>query len=736
MNLDNWSLSRKLHLNFVLFLICFLLVVVISLVGFKQVKEQFNEVAQDSVPDIVAILELKSLSKRLFAEIQGFVATGDRDEIEEFEETYELFDQWYEKWTVDQSDELELGFKLAMLEHKNKFNEFAQSVYELEFEKSRLLEEYSRYQEKIEEETKEHGDEIEHQLHDYLSHLYRHVYNAILLDSGEEEDEESREESTPTSVFENNKHKETTQEELITLINELTPQLASAELVSLVEKLIAIGNQLVFLNSEIHEVLESIEDYEEDILETLDKAVALQTTEVQQAFSTASYSVNLFVVYISIIGTICIVLSLFVFRYIAQSITTRVERLVATVLEVTNGNLEARAQIDGLDELGLLGRNFDAMTQTLSETTVSKEYLDNLLRNMSESLVVTSEVGVIQIVNNATLKLLEYEREELVGQNILILFDDSVLPTTTEGDYTETQFLTKSGMCIDIQLSSSRLLSRSDKGSDIVFVAADVSRLKQIQLELEKTNNNLQTTQSQLIQASKLASIGELSAGVAHELNQPLMVIRNGGQMLERRHKKGTLDEDKIKKYIESVLTNSKRMMKIIDHLRTFSRRSSTEFSAIDVNKVIHDSFFMVNEQLRLHDITVNMETSDIALHVNGEPNQLEQVVLNLIGNARDAMDSAGLKSKQLTISTQLSENDDQYAEILVSDNGNGIPEDAAKQIFDPFFTTKEEGKGTGLGLSISYGIIAAHQGEIDIAHTSIAGTTMRIRLPIIEIKG
>ncbi|EJE4192499.1 PAS domain S-box protein [Vibrio parahaemolyticus] len=734
MNLDNWSLRKKLRSNFLLFVICFLSAIITSLIGFKQVSKQFDEVAQDSVPDIVAILELKSSSKRLFAEIQGFVATGDEDEVEEFQEANELFDQWYQQWTVDKSDTAEFDLKLRMAEHKDRFNEFAQSIYELEFEKAQLLEEFVKHQELIEENTEDHHSEITHHLHDSLSHLYKHIYSAMLTSSEEEEEEHSN-----SSESEEDIHQDASLEELIISINERAAQLSSVSLTSSIQQVISIGKRLIEIDELVRETLESVEDYEEDILETLDKAVALQTTEVEQAFDLSSNIVDKFVVYISILAVVCLALSLFVFRYVTNLITSRLAILVNGVTEVTNGNLDAKTKVSGLDELGRLGHSFDIMTDSLRNTTVSKEYLDNIIRSMTESLIVTSESGTIEVVNSSTLQMLGYEKEDLLGKSISVLFHDSneTLQAALDGHpaplRTESQYLTKSGKSIDILLSNSRLVDNFDKQLGIVFVAADISRLKQVQRELEETNTTLQTTQSQLIQASKLASIGELSAGVAHELNQPLMVIRNGGQMLERRHKKGTLDDDRLTKYIESVLTNSKRMMKIINHLRTFSRRSSTEFNAIDVNKVIHDSFFMVSEQLRLHDISVSLQISDTALQVLGEPNQLEQVILNLVGNARDALDSAGSVNKQLTITTQLSEDDDKFAEILVADNGHGIPEEVATQIFDPFYTTKEEGKGTGLGLSISYGIITAHHGTIDIAQTSEVGTTMRIRLPIIN---
>lgn len=735
MTIDNWPLRKKLRSNFFLYLFCFLIAIMTSLIGFNQVNKLFNAVASDSVPDIIAILELKSLSKRLFAEIQGFVATGDEEEVEEFKETNKLFDQWLERWTVNQTDLTELGLKQRMGEHKKKLSEYAQQIYSLEHQKRVLIADFELLQHYIWQETEGHDDEIEHQLYNYLPLYYHQLYNAILWHTGEldSDDEESRLEQLPKE--------EASLDELSRSIANLAPKIDSPQLSASILQLTLTAQKLIETNDSIRETLESVEEYEEEILETIDQAVSIQTDEVAKAFALAASAVDKFMVIIFMIGIISVLLSLYIFRYVANSITVRLSTLINSVNEVTEGHLNSRTRIRGDDEFGLLGIRFDKMTQTLSETTVSKEFLDNILESMTESLIVTSKFGDIEVVNDTALKMLGYKRDELIGKNIAILIDDGldtlrdILENSNAQLRSESRYVTKSGELIHVMLSSSHLLNENGESLGLVFVAADVRLLKQIQQQLEQTNIDLQATQSQLIQASKLASIGELSAGVAHELNQPLMVIRNGGQMLERKLKKGTLDDANLNKYIESVLANSKRMMKIIDHLRTFSRRSSTDFEPVDVNKVINDSFYLVSEQLRLHDIAVDIHLADPTPWVLGEANQLEQVILNLVSNARDSLDSYRTDNKRLTITTRLSQEDGAFAEILVADNGHGIPEDVAKLIFDPFYTTKEEGKGTGLGLSISYGIINDHKGVIDIAQTSEDGTTMRIRLPILNTK-
>ncbi len=184
------------------------------------------------------------------------------------------------------------------------------------------------------------------------------------------------------------------------------------------------------------------------------------------------------------------------------------------------------------------------------------------------------------------------------------------------------------------------------------------------------------------------------------------------------------METDHLLTLFEPVERNTKRMMNIINHLRVFSRQSQEERSPLNVNTIVEDSFLMVGEQLRLHNIEVMKQFSPDIPNVPGNANQLEQVFLNLITNARDAIEAHKENvAGRIDIITRMS-NINMCVEILITDNGTGIPTEHVERIFDPFFTTKEVGKGTGLGLSISYGIIKEHQGEITVVETGPDGTT------------
>ena len=288
---------------------------------------------------------------------------------------------------------------------------------------------------------------------------------------------------------------------------------------------------------------------------------------------------------------------------------------------------------------------------------------------------------------------------------------------------------------------------------------------------LRQSYKELRATQAQLIQSGKLASIGEMAAGVAHELNQPLMVIRSTGQYLLRKMESTVRKPEKAVPLLERINRGTGKMKKIIDHLRTFSRQSQAEFVPLDVNRIIENCFFMMGEQLRLRRIEIIKTLKQNLPKVLGDANQLEQVLLNLIANARDVIISDGngrpVKNAspaaekreehsnypgRIEIVTRVAhkeshgsgpeKNDDEnlkavrserFVEILVIDTGSGIPSENLGRIFDPFFTTKEVGKGTGLGLSISFGIMEMHNGEIKVAENGPGGSTFIVRLPCIQ---
>ena len=247
--------------------------------------------------------------------------------------------------------------------------------------------------------------------------------------------------------------------------------------------------------------------------------------------------------------------------------------------------------------------------------------------------------------------------------------------------------------------------------------------------ELEKAHKELKNTQFKLVQSSKLASLGVMSSGLAHELNTPLQSIMGFNQRLVayfERNEQATLKD--VEKYTQKIDKNCHRMKEIIQHFRDFSRQDKQFFRNISVNKVIGDSFILFKEQLRLHNIRIDMNLCKNDPKVNGDSNRLEQVFSNLISNSRDAITCISHQQGLLSVSSKI---EDDSVVVDFSDNGPGIEKSKLDHIFDPFYTTKEVGKGTGLGLSISYEIIQNHKGNISCLINLDKGAIFRITLPL-----
>jgi PAS domain S-box-containing protein len=243
--------------------------------------------------------------------------------------------------------------------------------------------------------------------------------------------------------------------------------------------------------------------------------------------------------------------------------------------------------------------------------------------------------------------------------------------------------------------------------------------------EAEARERQLVEKQAQLVQAAKLASIGELATGIAHEINNPLNNITLFvGNAIDRLDQMGT--HGAIVSNLRKAEDQVRRAEAIINHLRTFGRLSSPHREPVSINGVIQSAVSFVAEVLRVRSISVQLDLSPEDPIVPGNRIQLEQVFVNLLTNARDALENA--ERKTILISTRMAGT---MVKVIFGDTGSGISSELLPRIFDPFFTTKPSGRGTGLGLSISYGILKEHHGEIEVDSRIGEGTTFIIGLPI-----
>ena len=248
----------------------------------------------------------------------------------------------------------------------------------------------------------------------------------------------------------------------------------------------------------------------------------------------------------------------------------------------------------------------------------------------------------------------------------------------------------------------------------------------------------LKASEAQLVQAGKMTTIGTMVFGIAHELNQPLNVIKIGGDFLLKIIKRGEkIDLEELKTVSEEISSQVVRASGIINHLRTFSRVSGPARSPVDINNPIRDVFKVLGQRLRLHQIDVTLELPKNLPPIMADHNRLEQFFINLMTNAVDAIDEkvekmgSGVK-KSVTIKSFLKNG---WVVVTVSDTGTGISDSNRDKIFEPFFTTKKVGKGTGLGMYVSYRIIKDYGGRITVNSKIDEGTTFEISFPAVSEK-
>jgi len=242
-------------------------------------------------------------------------------------------------------------------------------------------------------------------------------------------------------------------------------------------------------------------------------------------------------------------------------------------------------------------------------------------------------------------------------------------------------------------------------------------------------------TEHKLVQASKLATLGRMASGIAHELNQPLSVIKTASSyLMKKTNKKESIQDEIFLTMLNKIDSNVDRASKVINHMREFSRKSNMVMEKVHISSVLEKVHEILSQQLKTRGIEFVMEIGEDLPVIMADNNRLEQVLINLSINARDAVEEKwGNKEtapceKRIVLKAFA---DGKNVVLEISDTGSGIRGEIADKIFEPFFTTKEAGKGTGLGLSISYGIIDEFGGIIKLAPGKTEGSTFIIKLPI-----
>jgi PAS domain S-box-containing protein len=363
------------------------------------------------------------------------------------------------------------------------------------------------------------------------------------------------------------------------------------------------------------------------------------------------------------------------------------------------------------------------------ELRETKDFLENIMESSVDGIITTDLKGKITYMNRAMEEALQYTRKEILGTHISHFYMRGIQEARDIMD-----LLRKRGRVKNHEMEVKR---RDDK---VMYILTSLFMLKDEDgqpigtggifkdiTEQKLLEAKLKAAQAHLVEASKMRALGELVAGVAHEINNPLMA----SQTILHVIMKNLPEDDPERNRLELIKRCNDRIENIVEHLREFSRQKKTDFRPIDINAPIKNALIMTGQQLLDHNIIIQKQLSDDLPNISGDANQLEQVFLNLISNARDAMEDIAGK-KELTISSySATEDGKRYVEVLFKDTGVGIPNENLSKIIEPFFSTKPVGKGTGLGLSLCFSIIESHGGRIEIQSEVGKGTDVKILIPV-----
>jgi len=378
--------------------------------------------------------------------------------------------------------------------------------------------------------------------------------------------------------------------------------------------------------------------------------------------------------------------------------------------------------------IGYEGLNVNLSHRKLMEKELQEAYdfMNQIIQSSPNSIMATDLAGNIIIWNRAAEETLGYSPNEVIGKmNIGKIYPEGmarkVMQMLRSSEYGSIGrlrsypmvYVRHDGEVVEGTLSAA--LIYDTKGNEIASVGSFVDLRERLEME-----RALRRTQEQLLQSEKLAAMGRLTSQVAHEVNNPLYGIMNTLELLKTE----VSPDSKRRKILEMAHSETIRLSDMLRKMLSFSKPDQEERQPVDINSVIDEILLLHEKQLRELDIKIASQFTEELGLINASKNQLRQVFLNMVANARDAMPGGGT----LTVTTS---GDAEEINVIIADTGMGIPEKNLSKIFDSFFTTKDEVKGVGLGLSVCYGFIKDHGGDIQVTSRVDAGTTFTITLPI-----
>jgi PAS domain S-box-containing protein len=391
------------------------------------------------------------------------------------------------------------------------------------------------------------------------------------------------------------------------------------------------------------------------------------------------------------------------------------------------------------DSLQVIQCNIRDITERML-TEESRDRLASIVESSDDAIFSKSFEGVIASWNASAERMYGYTAAEAIGQHISFITPPEcaeelagILHSLQCGGrfrHLETMRVRKDGSKIDVSISISPIIGTEGRVFGASAIARDITERKRADAAMRAKKEELSTMTLQFWQASKLATIGELTASIAHELNNPLATVA-----LRTESLLGELaDGDPKRRALKIIEQEVERMGNLVGNLLQFSRRNQPQISTIDVYKEIENTLDFIEHYLSSRQINVVREFADTLPIIHADRQQLRQVFLNLLTNASDAMTQGG------TLTVRVAEGQTEHGAgaivIEFADTGTGIKPDDLLKVWEPFFTTKGEGKGTGLGLAICHRIVEEHKGTINIESEVGQGTTVRITLPTPEREG
>ena len=380
------------------------------------------------------------------------------------------------------------------------------------------------------------------------------------------------------------------------------------------------------------------------------------------------------------------------------------------------------------------------------------EEMETILNGMEDFILVITPAMEIVEANQSFLTKMGYTRQDVVGKKCHEVYHkidypcnsgatDCPLMEVVQNKRHVRRIQTRlmpNGSKRYYEVNIYPIWEKDGKVSKFIHISRDITQVKKeeeeitrrLELMVEERTRQLRETHEKLLHQDKMSSLGKLSASVVHEINNPIAGILNLIMLMKRiveEDSVGAAQVDQFKRYLDLMETETRRTSRIVSNLLTFARQSKMELRRLDVNRLIDRTILLNANQLKIGGIKVVQDLEPNLPEMVGSEDQLQQVFMNLVSNAAEAMENGG-GTLQIATRHALQEG---RIHVIFKDSGVGIPEESFPKLFEPFFTTKKKGKGVGLGLSVAYGIVEELGGSIFVKSRMGEGTTFHIKLPL-----